>query len=100
MKERVGQLSSTINTCSWPAKLFYEWKVSDIVIPGVSMGSEERLILIPQLAAPPGTSHSDISVIVVLQDIGDATSVSLLNLDPSEHTPEVIFLLVMKSSSC
>lgn len=25
-----------------------------------------------------------------LQDIGDATSVSLLNLDPSEHTPEVI----------
>lgn len=27
---------------------------------------------------------------VVLQDIGDATSVSLLNLDPSEHTPEVI----------
>lgn len=97
MKERVGQLSSTINTCSWPAKLFYEWKVSDIVIPGVSMGSEERLILIPQLAAPPGTN---VTVIVVLQDIGDATSVSLLNLDPSEHTPEVIFLLVMKSSSC
>ncbi len=27
---------------------------------------------------------------VVFQDIGDATSVSLLNLDPSEHTPEVI----------
>lgn len=26
---------------------------------------------------------------VVLQDIGDATSVSLLNLDASEHTPEV-----------
>ena len=25
----------------------------------------------------------------VLQDIGDATSVSLLNLDASEHTPEV-----------
>lgn len=28
--------------------------------------------------------------VVMLQDIGDATSVSLLNLDPSEHTPEVI----------
>lgn len=27
---------------------------------------------------------------VVLQDIGDATSESLLNLDPSETTPEVI----------
>lgn len=27
---------------------------------------------------------------VVLQDIGDATSVSLLNMDASEHTLEVI----------
>ena len=26
---------------------------------------------------------------VLLQDMGDTTSVSLLNLDPSEHTPEV-----------
>lgn len=27
----------------------------------------------------------------VLQDIGDATSVSLLNLDASEHSPEVTY---------
>lgn len=30
--------------------------------------------------------------VLALQDIGDATSVSLLNLDASEHTPEVICL--------
>lgn len=29
---------------------------------------------------------------LALQDIGDATSVSLLNSDASEHTPEVICL--------
>lgn len=28
----------------------------------------------------------------MFQDIGDATSVSLLNLDPTEDTPEVMYL--------
>lgn len=33
-----------------------------------------------------------VAAALALQDIGDATSVSLLNLDASEHTPEVICL--------
>lgn len=40
--------------------------------------------------------------VVAFQDMGDGTSVSLLNLDPSEDTPEVflfIFLLI-KVNSC
>lgn len=39
--------------------------------------------------------------VTVLQDIGDATS--LLNLDPSEHTPEVWlikFAAIIKSFIC
>lgn len=40
--------------------------------------------------------------VVAFQDLGDGTSVSLLNLDPSEDTPEVFLFifLVIKVNSC